>query len=133
MEIKNKFNVGDKVYAISQTSDYYEFEPLEEEERECPICNGAFSININGYEFNCPWCFNKHKYLYVRKPLEIIEICARICNGYQHMEYKLDYDDYDYDDEYFFESDLFLTLEEAITECKKRNAEMLAKYKVKGE
>ena len=129
MEIRNKFNLGDKVYIISNRSEYYLFRLTDEEYDNCPICNGNNTIHINGYDMNCPWCFHKNKYTYIETPLEILSIKANIYNSRTILEYKIDYDDYDYDDEYFYEENLFSTLEEAIAECNKRNAEMLAQYK----
>ena len=129
MEIKNKFNIGDEIYVISDDSDYWEFQDPEE---TCPICNGTDYIVINGYEFRCPWCYHQRKYTYVPHPLKIksMEIKAyKEC----HIFYEIDYDDWDYPSDSFTEEDMFETLEEAIAECKKRNAERLEEYKVKGE
>lgn len=133
MEIKNKFNVGDKVYVISNCKEYCDFRLTDEEYENCPICKGSNTVNVNGYEMNCPWCFHKNKYAYIETPLEILNIKANIYKSRTNLEYMIDYDDYDYGNEYFFEDCLFSTLEEAIAECNKRNAEMLARYKAKGE
>lgn len=130
MEIKNKFNIGDDVYVISNNSDYWEFQDIEE---TCPICNGTEYIVVNGYEFRCPWCYHQHKYTYVPRSLKIKSMEIKIYRDSYHIIYEIDYDDWDYKNEYFTEKNVFATLEEAIAECKKRNAKRLEEYKVKGE
>ena len=130
MEIKNKFDIGDEVYAISRDSEYYEFTSQE----GCPICNDTGKVEINGYEFRCPHCM-KHGNLwdYCCIPLEVCEIYIEVLDYKTEISYELNYNDYDYPNETFSEEDCFLTLEEAKVECKKRNKKLLTKVITKSQ
>lgn len=113
MEIANKYNIGDSVCRIKNRSNA---------SKECPICKGTRKINIQGNIYDCPECNrqvwdieNFHEYT------KIIGIIADIVEEDISIKYLLDYDDWDFENEYFGEDNLFLTKEEALAECNNRN------------
>lgn len=127
MEINNKFNVGDKVYAITLQRHFWR---VRETDDICPVCNNTNKIHVNGYKFTCPNC-NRNRYGYTKDPLEIIQINVEIDDDGEFISYMLDYNDYDLENEVYPERNCFSTQEEAIAECKKRNAEILTYRKEK--
>lgn len=120
--MKTKFNIGDKVYPISKSSEYYQFE----HEHKCPVCKGKWKVIINGYKFQCPHCVSGNIYRFCKVPLKIIGIEIRKTS----VAYMLDYKDSDYQNELFSEHNCFSTLEEAKAECEKKNVAMINNRKV---
>lgn len=108
MNIKTKFNVGDKIWTI------YETEPIE----KCPLCNGAEMVKIKNKNYICPEC--KGNGYITKKYFEWVvfvyakEIIKIIINHDKKLIYSVGHNEYD-------AKDCFLTKAEAQTECDRRN------------
>lgn len=134
MEFKTKFNHRDKVYMITK---YMTFK-IE----ECETCNGLGKIAIKEKTFTCPNCNGysrkiPDKFEWQINEKKCGEIGKIIVESYD-KRYCKKYEDYDYKElavKYMInstgigsgtlwdEEDLFLTEEEALEECEKRNKE----------
>lgn len=127
MKIETKFDLNQKVYAISQRS--------KTEFILCSTCGGTGSITIKETDENltCPKCYgrggsNEHK------ALEWM-VCSESFVGKINVEIYDDRYRYDHENRYsymldstgvgsgaiWYEEKLFATEEEATAECKKRN------------
>ena len=110
MEIRTKFNVGDKVWTIRQS----------EVAEKCPICNGKEKIKIKNKKYRCPECDGDG---YIRKlyPEWVVfdrkrEIKEIIIDIDRELIYSVEYNKYD-------AKDCFATKEQAQKECDRRNAQ----------
>ena len=116
MNIKTKFNIGDKVYPIEYSDIYPEV--------KCTFCDGNGNIEVKGHdnnikEISCPTCHGLGdlvrvgvKQWHVLAPFNIETITFAIDDNIAYIEY----DSID-------EEDLFTTKKQAQAECNRRNKE----------
>lgn len=111
MEIKTKFNVGDKVWTINQG----------EVQEKCPICNGKERVKIKNKSYMCPEC-NGDGYVKKLHPEWKVfyykrEIWRLIINRSKEEIYSVEGNEYKV-------KDCFATKEEAQKECDKRHGKV---------
>jgi len=131
MELKTKFNIGDKVATIQNFS--------EEVFKTCLTCEGSGKIQVKDKEFNCPDCYgNGGKEEWETKKWNISNDKG-ILTGYDKV-IKIDIDiskneikiryilGYRYSESYcgtlWSEDEVFGSIEEAQLECDRRNKEL---------
>ena len=115
-----KFELGQKVYAISKHSESRRFRNYY----DCPVCNNAREITINGYDFCCPHCVNDGLWATYKVSEEPFEI-SKVIYGKQGVKYELDYEDLDIENDIFEEDKIFENWIEAKTEAQRRNELLL--------
>jgi hypothetical protein len=92
MEIKNKFEMGQKVYYVGGVSIKYEKIHVP-----CNICDSTGEVEIKGQTFKCPHCGGKytedyeHKKMYFSKPSTVPrtigQIRVKITENKQEIQY----------------------------------------------
>jgi len=131
MEIKTKFNLGDKVTGISHCT--------KEILIPCLTCDRTGRIIIKDKNFECPDCHGKGGYNEYKPKAWYVVTDEGILSGYDNVV-KIDIDvtreeikiryllgrkySNSYSGTLWPENDLFRTIEEAELECKKRNEEL---------
>lgn len=130
MEIKTKYNLGDKVYQIHSYS--------KEEFAKCPACEGRGHVYVNEFKFTCEKCYG-HGGTAVYPPVKwhvsnevgkIGKIEATLyANKYlddwqrkNETRYMLDITGVG-SGTCYYEDNLYSTEDEAIAECDRRNKE----------
>jgi len=131
MEIKTKFNLGEKVVGISHYSKEV-FIP-------CLTCDGIGEITIKDKKFECPDCYGQCGNTEYKTKEWNIANDEEVMSGYNNVT-KIDIDitkeetkiryllgrkySKSYSGSLWDENDLFKTVEEAEAECSKRNKEL---------
>ena len=130
MEFKTKYNHGDTVYMITRHMTY----KIE----SCPTCNNLGKVEINGESFTCPNCRGYSKQIADKEKWELYTyqecgIIGRITAESYDKKYCVNDKEKKLKFTYMVdvtgigtgsiwdENNLFLTREEAITECERRN------------
>ena len=113
MEIRTKFNIGDKVWVI----DSRKVEDI------CPICEGKGYVIIKNENFRCPKCnayrkINERNEYFIEGQIKITDI--RVWCLYE-PEIRYFDDKYSKEGIMVFEKNCFATEAEAQAECDKRN------------
>lgn len=121
MEIKTKFNVGDKVFVIDKNRITM----------VCPECQGIGELKFNEITYYCKECNGKGKvqsddlkWVIREKVKEITKIDTHSDRGGTDIYYK---DNGFYSDFIGEEKNCFATKEQAQAECDKRNKSIMKK------
>lgn len=118
MELRNKFEIGQKLYTVIRKPIQY----------DCPVCIGTGKFNHNGYDVRCPHCSGAGK-LYDKKTLwNVVEDKVKIKSirvnihgdNLQNIKYKVDCQS-NYEIKSRPETQLFTELEEAEKFCYDNN------------
>ncbi|MCE5220187.1 MAG: hypothetical protein LLF98_02670 [Clostridium sp.] len=122
MDIKTKLSIGDKIIVIwSNTNTIHE---------TCLVCNGQKRVSLSNKEYECPECYgNGYSERYEPECWRIAESewtpkrskVKRIEVDIKKNEIDIKYFPWGESGNYFYEKDCFATVEEAQTECDKRN------------
>jgi len=131
MEIKTKFNLGDKIVRISHCT--------KEILIPCLTCDATGEIMIKDKKFECPDCYGEGEYTEYKPEAWYIVTDEGILSGYDNIV-KIDVDitreetkiryilgrkySKSYSGTLWDENDLFKTTEEAEVECERRNKEL---------
>ena len=130
MEFNTKYNHGDTVWVITKHMTY--------KMEDCPTCNNLGRVEINGKKFSCPNCGGYSKqvadeerwelYTYVQcgkiGRITIESYDKKYCKKNDHLPLKVTYmlDTTGVGSGTLWdEKDLFISEEDALLECDKRN------------
>jgi hypothetical protein len=118
MDFHTKYSIGDKVIPI--------YGKYGKSSKPCPACKGKGKVDIDGVEYICRMCYGKgldinSEITYEVRPGRIWTITGVFISksDKEQIEYTLNNeisDNYQY-----IEEDLFLSEQEALDECDKRN------------
>lgn len=123
MKIETKFSLGDKIYRI-YNSKPQTWEP-------CVVCEGTGQIGVRGKIFDCPECYGhrgktvwgkENEWMVNTQSMTVGQIEATVStkpkdNKTQYMTRECGYPS----GSFFYEDDLFSSIEDAQEECKQRN------------
>ena len=128
MEIKNKFEMGQKVYYVGGVNIKYDKIHVP-----CEICDSTGEVEIKGYTFKCPYCGGKytedyeHKKMFYSYPSTLTrtigQIRVKITEEKQEIQYMCIETGINSGTVYS-ENRLFATYEEACQFVEKANEEM---------
>jgi hypothetical protein len=122
MDFHTKYSIGDKVFPI--------YKNYKTHKEPCSICEGNKSINLNGKEYICAKCRGQGE-IYISTVISEIEI-GQVGNiisvtinqwgkNEVYVEYRVNADMKGKSFAFYKEEDLFLSEQEALDECNRRN------------